>query len=152
MTSATTWVLYTGIAFLSLYLMRFTGDFLDAILVRVAAILFMAAGIIGAHGWFGDALNSVFNTVNTTGGEIARSTTGSAIMYFVWFALGVLWIMCILPERWFSKAVPDWLSVSGLILPAGIATVPGPAGVALGGIILSLANLVTAPVRALFGA
>jgi hypothetical protein len=151
MMGAALFILYTGLAVILLYLMKFTGEFLDAIFVRVAAILFLAAGFIGGSGIIGNAMKQIFNQTNANGDAIARTAVGSAIMYLVWFALGLLWLLCLLPERWFGKAIPDWLSVGGIILPAGVATIPGPAGKMIYGAMLSIANLVSAPVAAFFG-
>ena len=150
--TASAWVIYTGTGFLLLFLMNFTGNFLDAVLVRVAALLFVSAGLISATGWLGNFISTTFTTVNTAGDQVARSAVGSTIMWLVWFALGLLWFLCLLPHRWFAMAIPDWLSVLGLVLPAGVALIPGPAGVALTNIITTLSHLVATPVLALFGA
>ena len=149
--AAAAWIVYAGLGFGALYLMKYTGSMLDALLVRVAACLFAAAGTIGATGWIGNLIHSFTTTVDSTGNQVTRSAVGSAVMWLVWFLLGLLWILCILPERWFKRSIPDWLSVSGLVLPAGLATVPGPAGVALLSILTFAGNLVMAPARALFG-
>jgi hypothetical protein len=151
MASASTWIVLVGLGWFVLYLMKYTGAFLDAIFVRLAAFLFLAAGTVGATGWLGDLLNSAFTTTNSAGNEIARSAVGSGFMWFVWFALGVLWLLCILPEKWFSRPIPDWLSIAGLVIPAGVATVPGPAGNFLLDAVNFFAGLVTGPATALFG-
>ena len=53
--------------------------------------------------------------------QVAVQAVGSAVMFLIWFVLAVMWFACILPERWFSKPIPDWLSVTGLVLPAADA-------------------------------
>jgi hypothetical protein len=151
MTGAASFVMYFGFGVGLLYLMQYTGDFLDAVLVRAAAIMFLIAGFVGADGIIGAAMDKLFVETNSAGDEIARTAVGSAIMYLIWFFLGLFWLLCLLPERWFSKAIPDWLSVGGIILPAGVDTVPGPAGESVMGIMTSIAEFFATPMAKLFG-
>jgi hypothetical protein len=151
MTGAASFVLYAGLAVGVLYLMQYTGEFLDAIFVRLAAILFLAAGFVGGSGIIGDTMDSIFNQTNATGDQVAKTAVGSAVMYLFWFLLGLGWLLCLLPERWFSKQIPDWLSVGGLILPAGVATIPGPAGDAIMSLMQTITGVVATPMAKLFG-
>lgn len=151
MTTGATWIIYTGLAFFLMIMMHWTPGWVDWIFVRTAAILFMAAGLVGATGWLGNTLANVFNVSSSSLDSVATIAVGGSIMALVWFGLAVFWVACLLPDRWFSKQTPDWLSVGGLLLPAGIAVIPGPAGAFLMSIVTALSTLVTAPVKALFG-
>jgi hypothetical protein len=151
MAGAAAFTLYTGIAIILLYLMQYTGEKLDAVFVRVAAALFLAAGFIGGSGVVGHWMRSIFVGADTHGDELARTVVGSTVMYLVWTGLAVGWLLCLAPERWFSKAIPDWLSVGGLLIPSGAATIPGPAGHALVGALRGISTFVATPVTALFG-
>lgn len=151
MTGPASFVLLTGLGFIMLYLMQYTDDTLDAVLVRLAAVLFLGAGFVGASGVIGTAVHKAFVTSNTQGDAIARTALGSSVMYLVWLGLGLLWLLCFIPERWFSKAIPDWLSVLGLLLPTGVETIPGPVGKAMVHLMRSIATFVDTPVAALFG-
>ncbi len=152
MAASTTWVVLTAAGFLFLYLMTLTSKpILDAILVRLAAFCYIGAGFIGASGWLGDMIDGLVNTTNSTGNEVARNAFGTSVVWVVAAGLAIAWIVGILPESWFSGAIPDWLSMSGLILPAFMVSVPGPAGDFLTTVLRTCAGFVTGPAQSLFG-
>lgn len=152
MAESTTWVVLTAAGFLFLYLMTLTSKALfDAILVRLAAFSFVGAGFIGASGWLGGFIDGLVTTTNSTGNEVARNAVGASIVWVAAAGLAIAWIVGILPESWFSGAIPDWLSMSGLILPAFMVSIPGPAGDFLTTVLRTCANLVTGPAQSLFG-
>ena len=144
-------IVYAVLGFGCLHLMKYTGDMLDAVFVRLGALLFVAAGFVFADGLIGRLVRAGTVTVTSTGAQVARSVSVSTVIWMFWFGAGVLWLLCLLPEKWFGEPMPDWLSMAGLVLPVGLASVPGPAGAALTGLMRAGADLVSTPVRALFG-
>lgn len=101
---------------------------LKAVLVRVAAFAFIGAGTIGATGWIGDLMDGTVSWVNDTARDMGVSAIGTGAVWVVWLSLAIGWLLCILPESWFSGDIPDWLSVSGVLLPGLAASIPGPIG------------------------
>jgi hypothetical protein len=95
---------------------------IKAVLVRTAALLFLAAGTISAGGFVGEALAKLVELTGAIGGGIA---------WVLWLIGALSWIAGMVPEKWFRGDVPDWLSVSGLALPPLLASVPGPVGDAM---------------------
>jgi hypothetical protein len=114
------WTLLAALAFWALKnVKRAKHKTLKAVLVRTAAILFLVAGTITAGGVIGRALQQV---VQLTG------QIGAGIVWVLWVVLALSWLAGMVPEKWFSGNVPDWLSVSGLVLPSLLVSVPGPVG------------------------
>lgn len=100
-----------------------------AVLVRLAAVLFLTAGAIGAGGWIGGAITWLVTFAGAIGGGLA---------WVLWFIGALSWLAGMVPEKWFRGDVPDWLSMTGVILPSLLASVPGPVGdgmtTAMGGV------------------
>ena len=112
---------------------------LKAAMVRIAAVLFLVAGTVSAGGMIGAGITWF---VHATG------AIGAGIAWVAWLVLALSWLAGMVPERWFGGDVPDWLSVSGLLLPALLASVPG----AIGGAITTATHLVAGGVGAGLGA
>lgn len=147
--SATVWLVLVTIGFgLLRYVTPHTGhDLLKAILARVAACAFIGAGLIGGAGWLGGALHTAVGWVNAQGGSAMAATIGTGAIWVIWAALSIVWVLSFLPDDWFAKDMPDWLSVSGLVLPALAVSIPGPMGSffqtlnqTLGGLMIHFAN------------
>ena len=92
---------------------------LKALMVRLAAVLFLTAGTITAGGVIGRLLHSF---VHLTG------QWGAGLVWVLWFLGAMSWVAGMVAESWFAGDVPDWLSLSGLALPSLLASVPGPVG------------------------
>lgn len=149
--SATVWLVLVVIGF---GLLRFVTphtqhDLLKAVLARVAAMSFIGAGLIGGAGWLGGALHSVVGWVNTQGGSAMAATIGTGAMWILWAALSLVWVLTFLPDALFAKDMPDWLSVTGLVIPALAVSIPGGVGnffqtinQALGGLMIHFASSV----------
>lgn len=134
--NATLWVLLVVAGFGGLWCVdKAKGGLLKALLVRAAAFSFAGAGMIGASGWIGTAITKVIAAVNEAAAEAGMVALGTAAVWIAWLVLGLAWILTILPESWFGAEMPDWLSVTGLVLPALAVSIPGPIGNAIQGII-----------------
>lgn len=134
--TATLWVLLVVAGFGGLWCVdKAKGGLLKALLVRAAAFSFAGAGMIGASGWIGTAMEKVVAAVNEAAAEAGTIALGTGAVWIIWLGLGLAWILTILPESWFGAEMPDWLSVTGLVLPALAVSIPGPIGNAIQGII-----------------
>lgn len=117
------WTLLAALAFWMLKnVKRAKQKTLKAVLVRAAAIFFLVAGTISAGGFIGGLLRQL---VHLTG------QVGAGVAWVLWLVLALSWLAGMVPEKWFSGNVPDWLSVSGLALPSLLASVPGAVGHAM---------------------
>lgn len=114
------WTLLFGLGLWTLRSMpRAKHKTIKAVMVRLAAILFLVAGTITAGGFVGGLLRQL---VNLTG------QVGAGIVWVLWLIGALSWLAGMVPEKWFRGDVPDWLSMSGLALPSLLASVPGPVG------------------------
>jgi hypothetical protein len=118
-----------------------------ALLVRAAAFSFAGAGVIGASGWIGQVMASIVTWVNNAGENAGTAALGTGAVWVIWLLASVAWVLTILPESWFAAEIPDWLSVSGLVLPSLAAAIPGPAGEALRAVITGAGTLMIELVR-----
>jgi hypothetical protein len=126
---ATLWLVLTVAGFGLLRAMDHTTHaFLDAVLLRTAAFSFVGAGLVGASGWLGSAASSMVGWMNSAGAQAGAAALGTGAVWVIWAALTISWILTILPETWFAARIPDWLSISGLLLPSLAASIPGPLG------------------------
>lgn len=150
---ATLWVLLTALGFVVIAFMdRIPQAFLRAVAIRSAAVSFIGAGTIGAAGWIGAASASVLAWANGVGNDLGKEALGTAALWVVWLVLSAAWVATMLPESWFRGDIPDWLSVSGLFLPALTVTVPGPVGDAFTRLFEWLGDLAVAAVSNLIEA
>lgn len=114
------WTLLFGLGLWTLRSMpRAKQKTLKAVMVRTAAVLFLVAGTISAGGIIGTLLRQL---VHLTG------QVGAGIVWVLWLVGALSWLAGMVPEKWFRGDVPDWLSMSGLVLPALLASVPGAVG------------------------
>ncbi len=147
---ATLWLLLTVSGFAALRVAgRFGHDLLVALLVRLAAFCFAGAGVIGAGGWLGSFLGRLVHTVSGAGAHVGAATIGTTAVWVVWALACVAWVLTLLPERWFAGDMPDWLAISGLILPSLSASIPGRMGHALSGAIHTCGHLMVELARQL---
>src|SRR4051812_38151289 len=103
-------------------------EWLAAAMVRVAALSFVGAGVIGARGWVGNFLTGAVHLVNTTGARVGAVALGTGAVWVLWLVLTAAWVLTLLPDRWFGAGIPDWLSISGVVLPGLAASIPGHVG------------------------
>ncbi len=104
------WTLLFGLGLWTLRSMpRAKHKTLKAVMVRTAAILFLVAGTISAGGVVGTLLRQF---VQLTG------QLGAGVVWVLWLVGALSWLAGMVPEKWFRGDVPDWLSMSGLILPS----------------------------------
>lgn len=101
---------------------------LKAIAVRLAAIAFLGAGINLVGGWAGDAIGWLVESVNSIGTQITSQAFGAGAIWVLYFALVVLWFAAMVPTSWFDYDPPDGLTISGVVLPAFAAHIPGSFG------------------------
>lgn len=140
--TATLWVLLVVAGFGGLWCVdKAKGGLLKALLVRAAAFSFAGAGMLGASGWIGTAIDKIVTAVNEAAVEAGTIAIGTGAVWIAWLVLGLAWILTVLPESWFGAEMPDWLSVSGLVLPGLAAAIPGPVGNAIEGIIYGAGQL-----------
>jgi hypothetical protein len=151
--AGTLWVLLVAMGFGWMWAMRWTRNpMLDAIFVRAAAFSFAGAGIVGANGWLGGALKWTVTQVNAISGAAGTAGLGTAAVWIVWAALSIMWVLTLVPERWFGKSIPDWLSVGGIVLPGLAMSIPGPLGAALTRVMTLAGGLMVGVVKYLVGA
>lgn len=122
-----------------------------AVMIRAAAFAFAGAGIIGAGGMLGRWARGAVFYVNTQGAAAGTQFLGTAAVWIVWLLLGAAWVLTMLPESWFSIEIPDWLSMSGLVLPPLMHSVPGPVGHMLTSLIDGAGGLMISVVRSMTG-
>lgn len=103
-------------------------EWLAAAMLRLAALNFVGAGVIGARGWLGGFITGAVHWVNATGTSLGAAAIGTGAVWVLWLVLSVAWFLTLLPDRWFDAAIPDWLSVGGVFLPGLAASIPGHAG------------------------
>lgn len=127
--STASWVAYVALGAMCMWLMRYTASpVIDGILVRIAAVLFIGAGLVGADGWVGGALAWVVDAITGVAESMGSALVGASLVWVVALFLGVMWLMAMIPGKQSKFDAPDWLIVGGLVLPALLASVPGPAG------------------------
>jgi hypothetical protein len=127
--SATVWLVLTATGFGLLRALPMVGhDLLKSVLVRVAAFAFIGAGVIGASGWIGSWFQAAVGWINTQGSAAMLAAIGTGAVWVLWLGLSIIWLLAVLPHGWFAFHMPDWLSVTGLALPALAASIPGPVG------------------------
>lgn len=122
------WILMTVFGFAMMFAMRYTADWLDFILVRLAGFAFIGAGLIGAEGWVGDIINGTIGWLFRTLNSLTDSAFGTSVAWILAAAITFLWIGGMLPGKVFDYDPPDWLVICGLIVPALGAMIPGKAG------------------------
>lgn len=122
------WFLMTAFGFAAMFTMRYTPDWADFILVRVAGFSFIGAGLVGAAGWVGGLINGTIGWLFRGINSLSHSALGSGIAWILAAAITFLWIGGMLPDKLFSYDPPDALVISGLMVPALMAMVPGKAG------------------------
>jgi hypothetical protein len=151
--SATVWLVLTVMGFVLLRSMVYIRHAtLKAIAIRVAAFAFIGAGTVGAAGWLGHAMTAAISAVNRIGGQAGAAAIGTGAVWIVWALLAGAWILTLLPESWFGRDIPDWLSMSGLVLPALAVTIPGPFGSMVRSVTTAVGGLMVAGAHAAVGA
>lgn len=99
-----------------------------AISLRLAMLVFVAAGTVGLSGLLGDFLDWAVTSITTWGNNAAVATVGAAVMWVVWLSLCVVWAAGFLPTKVIRFDPNDLLAATGLILPAVAEAIPGAAG------------------------
>lgn len=146
-----TWFLMVVAGFGCMVLMRWTGDRLDAVLIRLAAACFVGAGLIGVNGWLGELIRSVTGWLTHTTDQLGTAVLGTAVVWIVALGLGVTWVCSMLPHKWVSIRFPDWLIIGGLFLPSLMTGVPGRLGDGLRTAMEMAGNAATQLVGSLLG-
>jgi hypothetical protein len=144
------WILMTAFGFAAMFCMRYTPDWADFILVRVAGFAFIGAGMIGAAGWVGGLIDGTIGWIFRTINDVTGSAFGTGVAWILAAAIAFLWIGGMMPDRVFSYDPPDWLVIAGLFVPALVAMVPGKAGHAANLVITMGGQTVTGWVGGLF--
>lgn len=148
--SAASWLAYVAIGGLALWLMRHTQHpTLDAVLVRLAAICAVGAGMVGAHGWVGTIIGTVVHALTSAAATVGAAAVGTSILWLVAAALGVAWIAAMVPTKWINYDPADWLIGAGLVLPALLVSVPGALGEGMRTVVLAGGHLATSVVTGL---
>jgi hypothetical protein len=98
-------------------------------LVRLSALCYLAAGVVGAAGWFGRWMEDIVSWSIRTGQDIGVSTLGTKWVLGIVVLVGAIgFLLALLPDSWWGGQMPDWGSVCGLLLPALATSIPGPIG------------------------
>lgn len=122
---------------------KFGNSTVKAIAVRLAAISYVAAGINVAGGWLGDGIAWLVQTADDIGSAVVNQAFGTGAVWVLYLALVVTWVAGMVPEKWFNFPIPDWLAVSGLILPAMTEGLPGDLGQGLHRLVMTTGNTMT---------
>jgi hypothetical protein len=99
-----------------------------AITLRLAMLVFIAAGTVGLSGQLGEFLDWGLTKFTHLGNDATAYAVGSAVMWVAWLALCVVWVAGFLPTKVIRFDPHDLLAGVGLILPATAEAIPGPAG------------------------
>lgn len=121
-------ILMIAFGFAAMFAMRYTPDWGDFILVRVAGFSFIAGGLAGVGGWVGSFVNGAVGWIFRLINELSSSALGTGIGWMVAAGISFLWIGGMLPGKVFDYDPPDWLVIAGIIVPGLVAMVPGKAG------------------------
>jgi hypothetical protein len=150
--TGTLWLLLVAAGVGLMWAMRYTQHaMLDAVLVRASAFSYAGAGVIGAGGWIGRMLAGLVDGVNSAAASLGVAALGTAAVWVVWAGLSLAWVLTLLPEQWFGRDIPDWLAISGVVLPALAASIPGPLGQGLHDVIEACGGLMIDGVGQAFG-
>lgn len=123
-----TWIAVLALGVGAMFLMKFTPDWGDAILIRVAALLVAGAGAMGASGWIGEAITWCLDKITDLVNAISKGALGAPVMWLLALFVGVLWIGALVPHKAFKLDYFDGLVFSGFLLPSMLVSVPGEAG------------------------
>lgn len=144
------WILMVAFGAACMWCMRFTPDWADFILVRVAGFAFVGGGLMGAAGWLGNLVDGtvgwLFRTINT----LSSSAFGTGVAWIIAAGLAGLWILGMMPGKVFDWDPPDWLVIAGFFTPALVAMVPGKAGGAMNTVVTLGGQTVTDWVGGIF--
>jgi hypothetical protein len=98
-------------------------------LVRLSALCYLAAGVVGAGGWFGRWMEDLVSWTIRTGQDIGVASVGTKSFLGIVVLVGAIgFLLALLPDSWWGGQMPDWGSVCGAILPALAVSIPGPIG------------------------
>lgn len=148
MDRATIWALCVALGVFTMWCMRHTTKpTVDAVLIRIAACLFMAAGTVGAGGQVGQTIASVIQWVTRTSDDTTRTLLGASVTWMLWAVLSILWILGMVPKKWFNWDPPDWLMFLGVVIPTTATAIPGPVGDAIREAINFITQMMTTPLR-----
>ncbi|MGL4745027.1 MAG: hypothetical protein ACRCYX_12515 [Dermatophilaceae bacterium] len=116
----------TGVGLLTAQ--KFFPPRVDFALVRLAGGAFMGAGLIGANGWLGEAIDWAVQSMISLTDRVGVQALGEAVAWVLAAGVGLLWVGAMLPDRICRYDPPTWLIWSGLVAPALLTTVPGDLG------------------------
>jgi hypothetical protein len=145
-----TWIttLFLGVG--AMFLMQFTPNWGDAILIRVAALLVAGAGAMGATGWVGRAFTTLLGWLTDLINAISKDLLGTPVMWVLALFAGVMWVGALLPHKLFKLNYSDGLVLFGFPLPSLLLSVPGKAGDSLRTVVLEGSHWVVQWVGGLF--
>ncbi len=128
--SAGLWVALTVVATAFLLGRQLAGhNLLTWLMVRLAALCYLAAGVLGAAGWLGRWVDALITWIIRTSTDAGDATVGTGLVLGVIVAVGsISWLLALLPDSWWGGQMPDWGSVGALFLPALAVSIPGPVG------------------------
>jgi hypothetical protein len=147
---AMTWISALALGIGAMFLMQFTPDWGDAILIRVAALLVAGAGAMGATGWIGDIFTTLLGWLTGLINAISSDALGTPVMWLLALGAGVLWIGALLPHQIFKLNYFDGLVLFGFPLPSLLISVPGQAGEAMRTVVLEGGQMMVDWVGGLF--
>ncbi|WP_407568338.1 hypothetical protein QK900_15660 (plasmid) [Arsenicicoccus dermatophilus] len=121
------WILLAGLATGCLWLMRWTSPVVDAVLVRVAAVLYLLAGMVLAAGWLGAVVAWAAGGLGALAVVLGAATFAAVAGMTLVVCLGAWWAAALLTSE-DVLPVPEWLVLVGLVLPSLMAAAPGSVG------------------------
>lgn len=132
------WIIFALLAAANMFLMTKTPPKVDFVLVRISALLWLAAGLSGLEGAVGRMLTSAMAGMLSAINKASSDATGTAIGSLLAFLLAVAWICAMLPDKTVKVPRTTFIVISGLMLPTLMAAIPGEAGDFLRGIVFPL--------------
>lgn len=141
------WAIFALLASACMFLMIKTPPKGDFVLVRISALLWLAAGLSGLEGVIGRMLTSVMAGLIGAIDDASGKALGTGIGVTLSILLAAYWICSMLPDKTVNIKRNSFIVISGIMLPTLMAAIPGEAGEVLRGIIFPLGefmkNLVT---------
>lgn len=145
MTGMISWLVYAVAGGVFMVAMKWTPKWLDVVLVRLAGAAFVAAGIAGLTGWVGSLTDTLLGWASNIADQAAIVIVGAVVVWMAVAVTGLAWIGGMLPDKLFRLDPPDWLVVSGLVLPSLVVVVPGAVGDFLQMVFLWVGDLFAQP-------
>lgn len=137
-------ILMAGVFFM--VAMLFTPPKIDFILKRAGAACFFTSGthLVTSGGWLADLFRAVSGWLtNLLDGSVAALLGVSIVAGLLAAMWAALWLLAMVPTKWFALEYSDRMIYSGAALPFFIALIPDDVGDALRNVTTVISELTT---------